>query len=206
MPLTLTTVTPPTSEPLLLQEAKDHLRVDSDDENALVQRLIQSARVDAENFLNRRIARATLKLQLDHFPGAYDHGYCRDGLTRRHRSGVDAIRPPSPPLVSVTSITYVDANGDTQTLATDAYQVDSDSEPGRIVPAYGTCWPATRCQPNAVAVTYVAGYATTAEELYPIKQAMLLHIGWHYENREATKAERGAWESLLWPLRAVEMR
>jgi hypothetical protein len=206
MPLTLTTVTPPTSEPLLLQEAKDHLRVDSDDENAQIARLISAARVDAESFLNRRIARATLKLQLDQFPGAYENGYCHDGLTRRSRSGVDAIRPPSPPLVSVTSIVYTDTNGTAQTLSASAYIVDADSEPGRIVPAYGTCWPATRCIPNAVRIVYVAGYATTAEELHPIKQAMLLHIGWHYENREATKAERGAYESLLWPLRSVEMR
>jgi uncharacterized phiE125 gp8 family phage protein len=167
MPLTLTTVTPPTAEPLLLQEAKDHLRVDSDDENAEIARLIQAARVDAEGFLNRRIARATLRLKLDQFPGAYRSGYCRDGLTPWIRSGVDAIRPPSPPLVSVTSITYVDTNGDTQTLDADAYRVDSDSEPGRITPAYGTCWPATRCETNAVTITYIAGYATTAEELAP---------------------------------------
>src|SRR3990167_7420015 len=69
-----------------------------------------------------------------------------------------AIELPLPPLRSVTSITYVDQDGTTQTLSSTLYTVDSSSEPARITPAYGEVWPSTRDQVNAVTVRFVAGY------------------------------------------------
>jgi uncharacterized phiE125 gp8 family phage protein len=134
--------TPPTVEPLSLQEAKDHLRLDGDMEDTHISALIAAARGWVEGFWGRQLAAATFKLTLDAFPT--DNG---------------AITLPSPPLIAVTSIAYVDTNGTTQTLSTSDYTVDSESEPARIVPAYGEDWPDTREQVNAVAVTYRAGYA-----------------------------------------------
>jgi uncharacterized phiE125 gp8 family phage protein len=127
-----------------------------------------------------------------------------EGMT--HVRPVSEILVPRPPLISVSSITYVDGNGTTQTLSAAAYKVDTDSEPGRITPAYGYCWPTTRAEINAIAITYVAGYATRAAVPASIKQAMLLLIGHWYENREAVGQVGGtvamAVESLLWSQRA----
>lgn len=70
-----------------------------------------------------------------------------------------SIRIPVPPLQSVTSLTYVDTNGVTQTLDPSLYIVDANSETGRITPAFSTPWPYTRSVINAVNITFVAGYA-----------------------------------------------
>lgn len=67
-----------------------------------------------------------------------------------------------PPLQSVTSITYVDSNGDTQTLAADQYLVDAVSQPARIRPAYGVMWPSVRDQTNSISVRFVAGYGAAS--------------------------------------------
>jgi uncharacterized phiE125 gp8 family phage protein len=88
-------------------------------------------------------------------------------------------------LQSVVAITYVDGNGDTQTLDSSIYTVDGDSEPGRVYPAYGECWPAPRCIPKAVKVQYVAGYGDAADDVPArIRLAIMLLVGSLANNRE----------------------
>lgn len=157
MPLTLTTVTDPTAEPLSLQEAKDHLRIDGEAEDAHLSALIVAAREWVEGFWGRTIVATKRKLSLDQFYTTGPARICDVGVYEGYRDYT--IRLPGPPLIAVSSITYVDTDGTTQTLATSGYQVDAESEPARIVPAYGESWPTTRAQLNAVSITYTAGYA-----------------------------------------------
>lgn len=131
----------PGAEPISLAEAKDHLRLEGyADEDTLVGGIRSAARAYVETFTTRQVVTASWQLTLDWFPSV--------------------IELPHPPLQTVTSITYVDTAGDTQTLATSVYTVDNTGLIGRIYPAYNQSWPSTRSQPNAVTVTYVAGYAT----------------------------------------------
>jgi hypothetical protein len=67
-----------------------------------------------------------------------------------------------PPLVEVVGITYVDENGDEQTLDPSKYHVVRKVGPkcrrSVIELASGASWPSTRSQRDAVTVTYRAGY------------------------------------------------
>lgn len=164
---------PPSLEPVTLTEAKSHCRVDIVEDDVLIGRLITAAREYVEATIKRQLITATWKLYLDSFP--------------------EEIILPRPPLSSVTSITYVDTNGATQTVSASVYQVTTADEPARIVTAYGQSWPTARTQPDAVCVTYVAGYASTASSAVAacpvaIKQAMLLIIGHLYEFRQTSVA------------------
>lgn len=67
MPMQL--ITPPAGEPVSLQEAKAHLRVDFDDDDGLIQALIAAARQAAETITNRQLMSARWKLVMDSFPG-----------------------------------------------------------------------------------------------------------------------------------------
>ena len=166
--MALKVITAPAAEPLTLAEAKAHLRVDGIDEDGYITALIVAARQGAESITGRALMAQTLELAMDAFPGQ--------------------IVIPRPPLASVTSITYVDESGVTQTLAPSAYAVNSHAQPAMVDPAYGTTWPATRSQANAVLVRYVAGYAAAADVPQEIKQWMLLRIGMLFENRESVAA------------------
>jgi len=128
--------------------------------------LIASARAAAELELRRYLVTQTLDAYFDAFP-------CGE------RSEILL-----PPLQSVTSITYVDIDGATQTLAADQYQVDAKSQPARIKPAYGLTWPSTREQDNAVIVRFVAGYGPAAAVPACIKQWMLMRIATMYEKTD----------------------
>ena len=58
----------PALEPLSLKEVKLHLRVDSDEEDTLIQSLIAAARMDCEKFQNRAYITQTWELWMDSWP------------------------------------------------------------------------------------------------------------------------------------------
>jgi uncharacterized phiE125 gp8 family phage protein len=160
--------TGPLQEPLDLAQAKAHLRVDSEDENALISGLITTARQMVETFTGRVLMRQERDVILP-------------GFTDPMRLGA--------PLASVTSITYVDADGATQTLAPTEYLViapTAQPEPaGFVTLAYDKSWPTTREQVNAVTIRAALGYATPDAVPASLRAAVLLLIGDLYENREA---------------------
>ncbi|MGO4811138.1 head-tail connector protein [Cupriavidus sp. 2MCAB6] len=156
--------TQPAGEPVSLEEAKLHLRVDTTDEDDLITGLIGTARMDAEKRMRRTLMQSGWTFTLDGFAGLYEL--------------------PMAPLIAVGSIAYVDTDGASQVLSPAAYKVDATGEPGRVIPVGG--WPATAVQPAAVTVVFTAGYATAADVPRPIRNWMLLMIGEMYKDRETS--------------------
>ena len=186
----LTQVEAPATEPLSREETKRHLSLAAadTDEDDLIDGMIKAARRQAESFLGRSLITQTWAMDLDRFPPG-------------------TIEVPRPPLQAVENIVYVDADGQTQTLPPAAYRVDENSAPGRLTPAYGTAWPATRPVSNAVTVTFTAGYGDTPDEVPDdVRAAMRLIVGRLYQYREdvvdgpVTRLPGGA-DTLLRPYR-----
>jgi hypothetical protein len=197
----LTLVTPPAVEPVSLEEAKLHLRAPVDLDDPLVTGLIVAARRKCETWLRRTLITSTWDLTFEGFPGCgWIPGFSYAGVQSLERQPVGTlygIQLPNPPMSSVTSINYIDTAGVSRTLATSEYQVEAGT-PGRVVPAYGKTWPATRRQPGAVTIRFVAGYGLAADVPDTIKIAMKLYITSLYENRgEADVALPYAAEVLL---------
>lgn len=159
---------PPVEEPLTIAEAIEHLRTgESPADQALIEGAIVAARELVEQETRRALVTQTWQLTLDHFP------FC-DG----------PIRLPKPKLLGVDSIKYLDLAGNLQTLAPAGYVVDTTSIRGRITPAYGLSWPATRCTFNAVRIEFDAGFGAATDVPESLKSAMKLILGMLYENRE----------------------
>lgn len=184
--MALTIVTEPTKEPVTLQELKSHLRIDFDDDDVLLNSLIPAARTWVEGQTKRGFITQTW----DH---AIDYAW-------PYRGGVYRIDLPLNPVASVTSITYVDSAGASQTLAANQYTVVARKHGSYIVPAYDVEWPTVRWVPNAITVRFVVGASTAPKS---IKQAILVLAGHYYENRETTDNAPKAVESLLSPYRGV---
>lgn len=146
--MSLTVVTAPAYEPVSLEQAKEWLRLSALDtgHDNVITLLIQAMRELAENLTHRAFIERTLRITMEDWP--------------RDRFGRVRFRLPFPPLLGVTSFQYRDTNGDLQTLATDQYDVYTHCEPGLVVPAYNVSWPSIRSQPDALQITYTAGYAS----------------------------------------------
>lgn len=165
------------TEPVSLETARLHLRLDTlgspptHPDDALVTALITVAREAVENFTELTVAVNTFQVKLDFFENL-------------------AIDLGTYPVNSITSITYVDTNGSTQTIPSADYVLDTFSKPAQIVLAYDKQWPPVRNQPNAATVTFEAGYTgdtSPVTNVLPkaLTQAMLLTITDLYENRGA---------------------
>ncbi len=181
--MTLTVKTPPADEPVSLEDAKDHLRVDTSASDAQIAAQIQAARERAERYLGRSLVTQTLELRLDAFPSVIDL--------------------PRPPIQSVDLIEYIDPDVDTQTLG----QFTVDREGARIIPAAGNDWPRTLATVNAVTVEYTAGYGGPEDVPQAIKQAILLTVERLYDRPEANQDRQLAiaGSHLLWPYRQVHV-
>lgn len=186
----LLTVNPHLVEPVTVPEAKAHLRVDFADDDDYIQSLISAARWKLEREYRRAIVSQTLVLALDFF-----------GTPERTRDSTFPVSywPPTgyqypinstidlrPPVQSITSIKYYDPSMVLQTVPGGNYLLDSISEPARVSPVIGVNWPSTANVPNAVQITFLAGY--TDPTLCPenIKLALKMVVGNFYENREET--------------------
>ena len=145
-------------------EANHLLRIDSPDDDADIQSMIEAATQLATTYTRRAIAISSMRLTLDAFPAEIELLF--------------------PPVLSVASISYIDVDGVTQIVASNQYVLDAASEPCWVLPADSVTWPQTKVTANAVQVDYSAGYGTACPSA--IKQFILLHVGDMYKNREAT--------------------
>lgn len=180
--MSLVLITPPAEEPISVGEAKAHCRVSITDDDALLSALVIAARQHVESYTRRALITQTWEGTLDQFPDSGQAAYRGLGTTVGRES---EIALPLPPLVSVTSVKYLEtAAGALTTLATTEYLVDTASQPGRLTPAYGKYWPCTYPVMNAVTIRYVAGYGAAGAVPQAVKQAMLLLIGSWYDARE----------------------
>jgi uncharacterized phiE125 gp8 family phage protein len=162
--------TGPTEEPIALPDAKRHLRVSDDatDEDALILDWIASARREAERVMGRPLVQQTWTGKMDYFPDSNE------------------IEIPLAPLVSVSSVKYIDTDGDLQTFSSASYTVDLSGVLGRIYLNYGESWPSIRVEPNAVRIEFIAGYGDASTVPEDVRSWMLLRIGERYEHREGT--------------------
>jgi len=177
-----------------LAEAKQHLRVEDDAQNTLIELYLQAATLAAENFLGRALVNQTWDFFTDGFPA--------DG------SGV-AI--PKPPLLEVLGVFYSYGGGAETEVPAASYRIDRSGPDNVLIPAelYGT-WPTS----TAVRIRFRAGYVDMSEPPVnrvpeSIKAAILLTVGHLFANREsvvigstAVDMPRGA-EWLLRPHRVA---
>lgn len=176
----LVLVTAPTVEPVTLTEAKNRLRVDTPDDDALLTELITAARRIFEELTGRALVNTTWRAEWDHLPRAGTYALA---------PGSRVLELPRAPLVSVTHIKYSadDAAGTETTFAVSNYTVETGLDAnrfGRLWLKAGAAWPALGSFPGALRCEFVAGYGSAAVNVpAEIKAALHLLIAHFYEQR-----------------------
>ena len=159
--------------PVSVEDVKAQSRIDLNIEDDVIGRQIGTAVEMLEATTRRRIITQTWDMKWDRFP-----------------SSGEVMTLTYPPISSVTSVKYVDSNGDEQTWAATKYETSLPTgdyaKCGRLQPVFGEVWPTTRSTLDAVVVRVVAGYGDPGDVPEGLTTGMLLFIGNLFENREAT--------------------
>ncbi len=132
-------ITPPTAQPIHLGEAKAHLRVDGSADDPMIRVYIGAAENVVRNTTGVQMVVATRRVGVDAFPVA--------------------ITLPYPPLVSVSSLTYLDTARSRQTLSAASYAVRTTPIFGYVEEAASTAWPSAYDETDSIQVTYICGHA-----------------------------------------------
>jgi uncharacterized phiE125 gp8 family phage protein len=163
----------PADEPVTLDEARAFVRVEGSAEDALLEALVTTARLQVESATGRALIAQDWRLVLDDWPP-----------DRR-------VRLPIAPLVSLTSITTYDPDSAATVEPLTDVLVDAHAEPPQLLlPAGFGAGPLRERQ--GIAIDYRAGYGETAADVpAPLRQAALLLIAYWFENRDMAALPAG---------------
>ena len=153
MPLKL--ITPPTANPLHVDDVRQHLRQDVTDDDNLINIYLGAAVEFAQMQTQRQLVVARYQFILDSFPGPSLMGV---PIGEAFGFPVHAILLPRTPVIQVISVQYIDMGSTLQTMPTADYTVDYACDPPRITPIFGRIWPIPLPQIGSVRVNFDAGY------------------------------------------------
>jgi uncharacterized phiE125 gp8 family phage protein len=148
----------PAIEPVSLAEAKLYLRIDSSDEDTLIEGLIAAARLMAEEMTGRSLV--------------------TQGWGATYGEEVPAYVPlPFGPVQSITAVALIDEAGDETLMDASGYSLNAACT--------ALCF---EWLPDAfrTEIRYVTGYGDAASDVpADIRQGILLHVAWLYEHRDS---------------------
>jgi len=143
-------------------DAKTWLRVTTSDDDTLIAAMVVAAYTWAENYCGIVIEP-------------------RANQTQTYDAWGDYLEIDDFPVTNIDSVSYIDADGNSQVWSSSLYIEETKQGKSRIKPAYGESFPSARAQTDAITVQYDCGYST-----YPadIEAAIKMVLGNFYEQRE----------------------
>jgi len=155
----------PADLPVTVDECKRDLRMTASDQDALIQDLIVAA-VDycdgSFGLLNRALITQTWKMVVPELKSCFEI--------------------PLTPVVSISSASYYDESNDLQSYDPANYIVTGDNDRAMIDLAGTATLPGTYDRPDAVSITFVAGYGAAGDVPSSIRMAIRLLVSHWFES------------------------
>jgi uncharacterized phiE125 gp8 family phage protein len=163
----------PLLEPVTLDEARDYLRLDSEDEDELLASLIRAARHLVEAASGQMLIHQTWRLSL--------HGWPVMGR----------LRLPLEPLDAIIAARVLDAQGNAQEVDLTLLAVDAGARPPAILAIGAVPQPGRKL--NGIEIDVRVGHGATPADVPPqLRLAVLKLVAHWFENRGDATGERVA--------------
>ena len=168
-------ITPASTYPVSLTEAKSHLKVDTTADDTYITSIIKAATQLSEEYTNRFFIDTVIDQTCSDFAQ----------LQTLFKSKVSAV----------AHVKYYDNDNSLQTLSATIYDTQLQYEPSQIQLAENQSFPSITKRNDAVVARYTVGDGSAASDVPEIiKQAILLTIGNFYQNRNSVVIGRIATE------------
>lgn len=160
----------PAATPISLSEVKAQLRIEHEDDDLLLVRLI-------------KVATAYTDVQ-----GALGHAMISQKWGQWITSTPEqSVKLTLGPVISVDAVKYYDTDGNLQTDTLSNYEIYGTQFAKTIGPKEGFNWPVAEDRSDAIRIEYTIGYGTSSSDVPDtLRHAMMMLIGHWYENRETT--------------------
>ena len=156
----------PLLEPVEVEELRQDLRLDGDDD-LLLSSLITSARILIEANIGVRMISQSWDIMYDGWP----------------TNGAQSIKLPYWPISDITGI-YTLGNG-RDMVDSNIYESELSQRVPQILLRSGFSWPVTKRRQLGVLISVVAGFGNTAADVpEPLKQAIRFLATYWYESRD----------------------
>ena len=201
--MTTVLLVPPASEPISLAQAKAWLRLDTNDEDDLVQSLIVGARSIVETMTGRALIAQTWRLTRDAWPDTF----AINGFFGAADIALD-MPLPFAPVASIDAVRVIGDDGAPQLIAAGTYALVDFPDAARIV--FMTAPAAPTRSVAGIEIDVVVGYGAAADVPQPLRQAILMMVARWFEDRGDGEAQapsdlRGAARGLVAPYRRVRL-
>jgi uncharacterized phiE125 gp8 family phage protein len=169
----LVRVTAPAALPISVAEAKEQMRVEGNDDDTIIERLVNAAVafVDVQGVLGRAMITQTWGEWLAPNPST--------------------VMLSLGPVQSVSAIKYYDIDGVLQTATLADFNVFGTPNRITITPKTGKAWPITQTRDDAIKIEYVIGYGSTSASVpQTVRHGLMMLVAHWYENRETTQEKQ----------------
>lgn len=164
-------VAPSSLQPVTLKEAKDHLRVDDDEQNAIISLYLSAAVKRCEDYMQTSIMSAEHELHSSGFS-------CSFNLQKF-------------PVSAINSVKYYDEDGDLQTVDSDDYRLQSFRQPCYIEFDSSFDAPDLHDREYPVVINFNAGYTSASSVPATVKLGVLNELGTLNEIRQGVLTGNG---------------
>lgn len=166
---------------ILLEDEKRHLRVSDADHDVEILRLIERATFWCQNYTRRKFLSTGMEWSFTRFTNPIPFSWS--------------------PLEAVTDISYVDVDGNPQTVTPTVYEVRTNRIPGEIILQYQEDWPTdVRDHDDSITVSLTVGYGSSPDDVpQEIRQAVTMLAGYWFETGMPALAEPGLTASIELP-------
>ena len=178
---------PPLAEPVTLAEAKAHLRVDNDAEDALLTALIAAARRQVEAMTGLALMEQGWSFFADDWPA----------------TGAFAL--PLHPLIAVEELKVHGEEGDPAAIDPSHYYVDRWARPARLILRERN-WPKPGRIANGIEIEAALGFGDEPDDVpEDLREAIVRLVAHWHERRGDEQGRPLGFDTLLAPYRAVRL-
>ncbi|WP_286828749.1 MULTISPECIES: head-tail connector protein [Kordiimonas] len=183
------TLSAPASEPLLLDEIKNHLRLDGSADDVGLGGLLRAAREMVENHLGLCLINRSLALYLDAWPGSMGQMPWWQGVASGSMAAfvrmAEYLPLPVRPVSGIGAIQTYDVDGAATVWDAENYNLKPGLEPA-LYRTSGS-WPTPGRTLDGISIELTTGFGDSWNDVpADIRQALLMLVAHLFENRGDT--------------------